>query len=44
MTLCIINLEKYLDFNNDDYYNHGIDNCPDLKDSIFLNNIFNFKI
>ena len=26
----------YLDFNNDDYYNHGIDNCPDLKDSKFL--------
>ena len=24
----------YLDFNNDDYYNHQ--NCPDLKNSKFL--------
>ena len=29
---------KYLDFNNDDYYNHSIDNCPDLKDSKYLTN------
>ena len=27
---------NYLDFNNDDYYNHNIDNCFDLKDSIYL--------
>ena len=29
---------KFLDFNNDDYYNHDIDNCPDLKDSKYLKN------
>ncbi len=29
---------KYLDFNNDDYYNHNIDDCMDLKDSKFLVN------
>ena len=27
---------KYLDFNNDDYYSHSIDGCPDLKDSKYL--------
>ncbi len=27
---------SYLDFNNDDYYNHNIDNCFDLKHSIYL--------
>jgi len=27
---------SYLDFNNDDYYNHKIDNCSDLKDSNYL--------
>ena len=27
---------EYLDFNNDDYYNHGLNDCPDLKDSKFL--------
>ena len=27
---------KYLDFNNDDYYNHSIANCLDLKDSKYL--------
>ena len=26
----------YLDFNNDDYYNHQQKNCPDLKNSKFL--------
>ena len=26
----------YLDYNNDDYYNHTFDNCPDLKDSSYL--------
>lgn len=26
----------YLDYNNDDYYDHKIDNCPDLKDSNYL--------
>ncbi len=26
----------YLDFNNDDYYNHQQKNCPDLKNSNFL--------
>ena len=26
----------YLDFNHDDYYNHGINNCPDLINSKFL--------
>ena len=29
---------EYLDFNNDDYYNHNIDDCRDLKDSKFLVN------
>ena len=29
---------EYLDFNNDDYYNHNIDDCSDLKDSKFLVN------
>ena len=28
--------KKYLDYNNDDYYNHELDNCPDLKNSKFL--------
>mgnify|MGYP001186676544 CR=1 FL=1 len=28
----------YLDFNNDDYYNHNIVNCPDLKNSKYLKN------
>ena len=28
--------KKYLDYNNDDYYNHELDNCPDLKNSNFL--------
>ena len=27
---------NYLDFNNDDYYNHKIDNCFDLKNSNYL--------
>ena len=27
---------SYLDFNNDDYYNHKIDNCFDLKNSNYL--------
>ncbi len=27
---------KYLDFNNDDYYNHKINGCKDLKDSKYL--------
>ncbi len=27
---------KYLDFNNDDYYNHNIKRCKDLKDSDYL--------
>ena len=27
---------KYLDFNNDDYYNHSIADCQDLKDSKYL--------
>lgn len=26
----------FLDYNNDDYYDHNIENCPDLKDSNFL--------
>ena len=26
----------YLDYNNDDYYNHKIDNCLDLKNSSYL--------
>jgi len=29
---------KYLDFNNDDYYNHNIDKCRDLKNSKYLIN------
>ena len=29
---------EYLDFNNDDYYNHNIDNCRDLKNSKYLVN------
>ena len=29
---------KYLDFKNDDYYNHNIKDCRDLKDSKFLFN------
>ncbi len=28
--------KKFLDYNNDDYYDHGLDNCPDLKNSEFL--------
>ena len=35
----ILNRESgnlYLDYNNDDYYNHAIDSCPDLKDSSYL--------
>ena len=36
MMLCTINQEKFLDYNNDDYYDHGLDNCPDLKNSEFL--------
>jgi len=32
---------KYLDYNNDDYYDHNISECPDLKDSIYLTNINN---
>ena len=28
--------KKFLDYNNDDYYNHGLVNCPDLKNSKFL--------
>lgn len=27
---------KFLDFNNDDYYDHGIFECPDLMDSKYL--------
>ena len=27
---------KYLDYNNNDYYNHNIKDCPDLKNSEFL--------
>ena len=27
---------KYLDFSNDDYYNHNIKGCKDLKDSDYL--------
>ena len=27
---------KYLDYNNDDYYNHKIKDCSDLKDSKYL--------
>ena len=27
---------EYLDYNNDDYYNHDIKDCPDLKNSEFL--------
>ena len=27
---------KYLDYNNDDYYNHEINGCKDLKDSDYL--------
>ena len=29
---------EYLDYNNDDYYNHDIKDCPDLKNSKFLMN------
>ena len=29
---------KYLDYNNNDYYNHNIKDCPDLKNSEFLIN------
>lgn len=29
---------EYLDFNNDDYYNHNIVNCRDLKNSKYLVN------
>ena len=29
---------KYLDYNNDDYYNHNIINCPDLKNSDYMIN------
>ena len=28
--------KKFLDYNNDDYYDHGLDNCPDIKNSDFL--------
>jgi len=28
--------ETYLDYNNDDYYNHNIKNCPDLSESNYL--------
>ena len=28
--------KKFLDYNNDDYFNHGLDNCSDLKNSNFL--------
>ena len=27
---------KYLDYNNDDYYNHDNKECSDLKDSKYL--------
>ncbi len=27
---------RYLDFNNDDYYNHKLKNCPDLKNSNYI--------
>ncbi len=27
---------EYLDYNNDDYYNHNNDNCADLKNSSYL--------
>ena len=27
---------NFLDYNNDDYYDHKIKNCPDLKDSNYL--------
>ena len=27
---------EYLDYNNDDYYNHNNENCVDLKDSSYL--------
>ena len=30
---------NYLDFNNDDYYNHKIENCFDLKNSSYLTSI-----
>ena len=29
----------YLDYNNDDYYNHQIENCPDLANSKYLETI-----
>ena len=29
---------EYLDFNNDDYYNHNINGCRDLKNSKYLVN------
>ena len=35
----ILNKESgnlYLDYNNDDYYNHSIDGCLDLKNSKYL--------
>ena len=28
---------EYLDYNNDDYYNHNNENCADLKNSSYLN-------
>ena len=28
--------KKFLDYNNDNYYDHGKDDCPDLKNSEFL--------
>ena len=28
--------KKFLDYNNDNYYDHSIDDCPDLKNSEFL--------
>ena len=27
---------KFLDYNNDDYYNHNIEKCPDLKNNKYL--------
>ena len=27
---------EYLDYNNDDYYNHNIEGCDDLKNSNYL--------
>lgn len=30
------NQQQFLDVGNDDYYNHDIEGCPDLADSVFL--------